>query len=165
MCSFLPFCRHLSVGLSAYSLAVLSTQRYRVTVNPFQVRVSSPPTWRVTVAAICGVWIVAGLFAAPSALSKYRCEELLVSRRITYYRHVIIFELLVSCVLPVCVIAFSYVMTARHLVEISRSVSVGAQNSQLKTRRNTAKTADAVCCYQKHLLLCTGTVIQERVNR
>jgi Leucine-rich repeat (LRR) protein len=41
MCKFLPFCRRLSVGLSAYSVAVLSIQRYRVTVNPLHVRVSS----------------------------------------------------------------------------------------------------------------------------
>jgi hypothetical protein len=52
---------------------------------------------------------------------------------------VVIFELLVSCVLPLCVIAFSYIMTARHLVQSSRSVSEGTENSQLKTRRNTAK--------------------------
>ena len=52
---FLPICRHLAVGLSAYSVAVLSIQRYRVTMNPLHVRVSSPPTWRVTVATICGV--------------------------------------------------------------------------------------------------------------
>jgi hypothetical protein len=37
------------------------------------------------------------------------------------------------------VIAFSYVMTARHLVESSRSISEGTQNPQMKTRRNTAK--------------------------
>jgi hypothetical protein len=30
-------------------------------------------------------------------------------------------------------------MTARHLVESSRSISEGTQNPQLKTRRNTAQ--------------------------
>ena len=94
MCTFLPFCRRLSVGLSAYSVVLFNYQRYkryRVTVDPFQVQISSPPTWRVTVAPICGVRFVAGLFAAPSALSKCRCEELLLSRRITYYIVVVIF--------------------------------------------------------------------------
>jgi len=52
---------------------------------------------------------------------------------------VVVFELLVSCVLPLGVVAFSYVMTARHLVESSRSISEETQNAQLKTRRNTAK--------------------------
>ena len=44
MCMFIPFCRRLSVGLSVHSVAVLSIQRYTVTVNPLQFRLSSPPT-------------------------------------------------------------------------------------------------------------------------
>ena len=139
MCMFLPFCRRLSVGLSAYFVALLSIQRYRVTVNPFHVRVSSQPTWRVTVATICGVWIVAALFAVPSSIAKYMCEGLQFFKSINYYQHLVIFELLVTCVLPLCVIAFSYVMTACHLVESSRSISEGTENPQLKARRNVAK--------------------------
>jgi hypothetical protein len=139
MCTFLSFCRRLSVGLSAHSVSVLSIQRYRVTVNPFHVRVSSPPTWRVTVAAICGMWIVAALFAVPSALSRYLCNEPNSYKMVTYYQHVVIFELSVSCVLPLCVIAYTYIMTALHLIKSSRSISEGTQNPQLNTRRNTAK--------------------------
>jgi len=139
MCTFLPFCRRLSVGLSAYSIAVISVQRYRVTVNPLHVLVSSQPTWRATVITICGVWIVAALFAVPSALSKYPCEEFMYFGRTIYYRRVVKFELLTSCVLPLCVIAFCYIMTARHLVENSRLLFEATQNPQLETRRNTAK--------------------------
>jgi len=108
-------------------------------VNPFQVRVSSQTTWCGIVAEICGVWIVAALFAVPSTLAKYLCLEYFVFRLVTYYQRVAIFELLASCVLPLCVIAFSYIMTARHLVVSSRSISEGTKNPQLKTRRNTAK--------------------------
>jgi hypothetical protein len=108
-------------------------------VYPLQVRVSSPPTWRVSVATICGVWIVAAVFAVPSTLSKYLCEESAVLIHITYIQLVVIFELLVSCVFPLCVIAFTYMKTARHLVDSSRSISEWTQNPQLKTRRNTAK--------------------------
>ena len=122
MCTFLPFCRRMSVGLSAYSVTMFSFQRYRVTVYPLQVHVSSQATWRVTGAKIFGVWILAVLFAVPSALSKYMCEGILPSSRTTYYQRVVIFELLVSCVLPLCVIAFSYITTGRHLLESSRSI-------------------------------------------
>jgi len=139
MCTFLPFCRRLSVGLSAYSVAVLSLQRYKVTVNSLHVRVSSQPTWRATVGTNCGVWIVAALFAVPSARSKYLCRDFTFFVLTIYYRRVVIFELLVSCVLPLCVIAFSYIMTARHLLKTSHSLFEGTQNPQLKTRRNTAK--------------------------
>jgi hypothetical protein len=139
MCTFRPFCRRFSVCLSVYSVAVISIQRYRVTVNPFHVLVSSQSTWRVTVATICGVWILAAFLAVPSGLSTDLCEKSAALVDITYLQSVVIFGLLVSCVIPFCVIAFTYIMTARHLVESSRSISQRTQNSQLKTRRNTAK--------------------------
>ena len=139
LCRFLAFCRRLPVGLSAYSVAVYSIQRYRVTVDSFCVRVSPQAACRVTVATICGVWIVAALFAVPSALSNYLRQERILSSSKAYYKRVVAFELLVSCVLPLIVIAFTYIMTARHLVESSRSISEGTQNPQLEARRNTAK--------------------------
>jgi len=139
MCTFLPFCRRLSVCLSAYSVALLSIQRYRVKVNAFHVRVSSKPTWRGTVATIFGVWIVAALIAVPSAVPRYQCAKYASMTPTTYYGRVVIFELLTSCVLSLCVIAFTYIMTVRHLVEISRSLSEGTQNPQMDKLINTAK--------------------------
>jgi len=139
MCMFVPFCRRMSVGLSAYSVALYSFQRYRVIVSPLQVRVSSQSKWRGIVATFCGVWTVAALFAFPSALSRTLRYEFFKVDHKTYYQNVVIFELLVSCVLPLCVIAFSYIMSARHLAESSRAISEGTQNPQLKTRRNAAK--------------------------
>ena len=41
MCMFLPFCYRISVGLTTYSIGVLSNQRYTVTFNSLHVRVSS----------------------------------------------------------------------------------------------------------------------------
>ena len=128
---YIPSILPPNVSLSAYSVALYSFQRYRVTVKSLQVLLSSPPTWRGNVATICGVWIVAALFAVPTAISKFYCEAFNFIYSM-YYQRVVIFELLVSCVLPLCVVAFSYVMTARHLVESSRSISEGTQNPQLK---------------------------------
>jgi hypothetical protein len=138
-CKFLPFCRRLSVGLSVYSIALLSFQRYNVIVNPFHIRVSSQSTWRVTLATICGVWIVAALFALPAALSKDFCAACYNANCINYYQRVVMFELLVSCLLPLGVIAFSYIMTARHLVKSARPISEQPQSPQLNTCKNTAK--------------------------
>jgi len=139
MCTFLPFCHRVSVCLSAYFVALLSIQRYRVIVNAFHVRVSSKPSWRGTVATIIGVWIAAALIAVPSTVTRYQCAKNASMTPTTYYQHVVIFELLASFVLPLCVIAFTYNMTARHLVESSPSISEGTENPQLKTRRITAK--------------------------
>jgi hypothetical protein len=139
-CRLLPFCNRMSVGLSAYCVAVLSIQRYRLIVNPLQVRVSSKPTWRITVSTICGVWIVAALFAIPSALSEYICFGIIrEERNMAYYKRVFTFELLVFCVLPLFVIAFFYTMTAHHLVKSADLISEETQNPQLNKRKNVAK--------------------------
>ena len=139
MSRFFPFCHRLSVGLTAYSVAVLSVYRYRVTVNPFLVRVPSQPTGHATVATVCGVWILAALFAVPSALLKHLCYEPMILGHATYYLLVVIFELLVSCVIPLFVIAFSYIMTACHLVKMSCSMSEETQRQHVRALKNTAK--------------------------
>jgi hypothetical protein len=71
-------------------------------------------------------------------MSRYLCARF-VLRDVENYQLVVIFELIVSCVLPLCVIAFTYIMTACHLVESSRPTSEGTQNPQTKTRRISAK--------------------------
>jgi len=139
MCIFLPFCFHMSISLTAYSIAVLGFQRYRVTVYPLQVRFSSQPTWRATGATICGVWIVAALFAIPSARKNYICGVSLFLWLTYYIQRVAVFRLLVSCVLPLCVIAFFYIMTSCHLLNSRYSLSEETQNARLNTRKNTAK--------------------------
>jgi hypothetical protein len=159
ICMFLPFCRRLLVGLSAYSVAMLSIQRYRVIVNPLQFHVYSPPTWGVTVAIICGIWIVAALFAIPSAISNISCKKSEFLSHTTYYKRVVIFELFVSCVIPLSVIGFTYITTARHLLNSSR-MSERTNSIQLQTRRNTARivvglTVVFLICYVPYHVLWT----------
>jgi hypothetical protein len=139
-CAFFAFCYRMSVGLTAYSVAVLSIQRYSLVVKPLHVHVSSQPTWRGTWSIICGVWIVAVFFTIPTARSQFWCQYSgLLWITNYYYHHFLVFQLLVFCVFPLCVIAFSYIMTARHLVESFCSVSDKIQNNQMNTRKNTAK--------------------------
>ena len=139
-CTFIIFYFRMLIGLLAYSVTVLSIQRYRVTVKPFHVRVSSHPTWRASVATICGMWTVVALFAIPSVLSKFFCFRLPVSLRyIAYYKRVVLFELYVFCVIPLSVIAFSYITTARQLFKSSIPISEETQNPQLNIRKNAAK--------------------------
>jgi hypothetical protein len=138
-CTYFSFFYAMSAGLTAYSIAVLSIQRYRLTVNPIHVRVSSQPTWRATVITICGLWIVTSLFAIPAGVSQYSCGKFTLFLLEKYYHFVLIFQLFVSCVLPLCVIAFCYVMMARHLMKSSCSLSEEKQNSRQNRRKNAAK--------------------------
>jgi hypothetical protein len=108
-------------------------------VNPLQVHVSSQPTWRGTGAIMFAVWIMAAVFTITSVRSMYGCDIQAFLIFTGYFHHLLIFQLLVSCVLPLCVISFSYIMTAKHLVESSCYFSEETQNPQLNTRKNTAK--------------------------
>jgi len=102
------------------------------------------------------IWIVAALYAVPSALSKFLCEELENLEHIIYHQFVLIFELSVSCELLLCPLAFTFIMTARRLVESSCSVSEGKEIPQLKTRRNTAKIVVGLnCCFYNQLCALT----------
>jgi Leucine-rich repeat (LRR) protein len=137
-CAFFAFFYQMSVGLTAYSVAVLSFQRYRVTVDPLHVHVSSQPTWRGTGAIICGMWIMAAISTLPTVRSQYLCYLSKLLWSTYYYHYFLVFQLSVFCVFPLCVVAFSYIMTARHLVRNCCSVFEVTQNSRLNTRKNTA---------------------------
>jgi hypothetical protein len=91
------------------------------------------------VATIFGVWIVAALFAIPSALAGDIFSDCIIYYCKSYYEIVVIFEILVSCALPVCVIAFSYIMAACHLVKRALPISDNIQHPQVETRKITAK--------------------------
>jgi hypothetical protein len=138
-CTLFPFFHHMSVGLSAYSVAVLSIQRYRVTVKPLHVRVYSKPTWRAIATTICGIWIVAALSALPVTRLKYLCVQPTLLLLTNYLQPFGLFELLVFCVLPLCLIAFSYSIMARHLLISSCALSEEAQNPLKNKRKNIAK--------------------------
>jgi hypothetical protein len=136
---FLTFFYRLSFGLSAYSVALLNIHRYRLKVSPSQVHVSAQKTWRAAVANLIRVWIVATLSALPLTLLliiDLMYETLTI---ITYYNYVYCFEVLVFCVLPLCVIAFSYIKTARHHDDSSGFISDELQLPQMNERKITAK--------------------------
>jgi hypothetical protein len=139
-CMFIKFLYRFSVGLSTYLVALLSYQRYKVTVTPLQVHVHSPVTWRITAATICGVWIVAAIFALPSTFTVYKTKNIscnVYSYEI-YYKKVVLLDLCIFCILPLCAIVFFYVMTARHLVKSAHTIS--EEIHPLATRRkNTAR--------------------------
>jgi len=136
---FFQFCSQMAVGLTAYSVAVLSFQRYRVTANPLQARVSSQTTRRATVATICGVWIVAALLAVPTLILLNIYKSHTPSEYVTLLQFTSLFGLIFSCVLPLCVIIFSYCLTSRHLMKNYFSITGMAQIHQIKRRRHSAK--------------------------
>jgi hypothetical protein len=137
--AILVFFFRISAVLTAYSVSVLSIQLCRVTVNPLLFRVCSQPAWRCTGVIICGVWILAALLAFPEARLAYLCNRSAMVWFPDYYKQHLLFQLLVSCIFPLCMIAFSYIMTARHLGKSSCYISEDTQNPHLNTRKFSKK--------------------------
>jgi hypothetical protein len=108
-------------------------------VSPSKVRVSAQTTWRAAVANLIRVWIVATLSALPLTLLKIIDLMYETLKIITYYDYIIFFEFLVFCVLPLSVIAFSYIKTARHNEDSPGFISEGSQLPQMNERKITAK--------------------------
>jgi hypothetical protein len=123
LCKFAVFFRPLSIGVSAFSVTVLSVQRYYATLG--SLRLSTRLT---TIMIILSLWIIAICCALPSALSVHVDHNMMCkSDNIEYYRMVDLFHLLTFCVMPFCVIVTMYVMTARQLVRSARLMQTDAK--------------------------------------
>jgi hypothetical protein len=139
MAAFFIFFHRLSIGLSACSVALLNIHRYRLSVSPSQVRVSSQTSSRAAVANLIKVWIVATLFALP--LTFLWIIDLIYESLnfTTYNKYVFSFEVFVFGVLPMCIIAFTYIKTARHHEDSSGFISEGSQHPQMSESKISAK--------------------------
>ncbi|XP_069682112.1 uncharacterized protein [Periplaneta americana] len=123
LCKLAVFFRPLSIGVSGFSVTVLSVQRYYATLG--SLRLSSRLT---TILIILAVWAIAICCALPSAFSVHVDHNLIcTSDNIEYYRMVDLFHLLTFCIMPLCVIVTMYVMTARQLVQSARRMKTDAK--------------------------------------
>ncbi|XP_069696517.1 uncharacterized protein [Periplaneta americana] len=131
LCKFGVFLQELSIGVSAFSVVVLSIQRYFATSGSTHLS-----TRNATVFAIAAVWIIASCCALPAAFSVHVEDEFLCSyyKSAEYFRMTVTFQLLVFCVIPVCVIVYMYVMTARNLVQ-----ETNCSNEENRRRKTLAK--------------------------
>lgn len=140
---FLAFFHHFSVCLSAYSVVVLNFLRYKVKVKPFHVCFSSHMPWHVAVVKLSRVWGVAAVFAFATMWMVIVLECDTFSDEM-YHKYVGLFDLLVTCALPLSVMAICYIMTERLHVECSCSKSERTQPPGLNTCKVTEKVVSAI---------------------
>lgn len=160
ICKISEASKDISIGVSVFTLTVLSAERYCAISNPIQRRTSSKPA---TLATALSVWAVAIVLALPSAVfSNVRSVTLIDGREIeyctpfpaefgpVYSKSVVLFKFLAYYALPLCIIAWFYVMMARHLETTARNMpgephhhhdgaGGGAQMNQIRARRKVAK--------------------------
>jgi Leucine-rich repeat (LRR) protein len=123
LCKLAVFFRPLSIGVSGFSVTILSVQRYFATLG--SLRLSTRLT---TIMIILAVWVIAICCALPSAFSvRVDHNMICTSDYVDYYRMVDLFHLLAFCAMPLCVIVTMHVMTARQLIMNARRMQGDAK--------------------------------------
>jgi hypothetical protein len=123
LCKMAVFLRPLSIGVCGFSITVLSVQRYYATLG--SLRLSTRLT---AFKIILAVWIIAICCALPSVFSVHVDHNMMcTSDNIEYCRMIDLVHLLTFCVIPLCVIAAMYVMTARQLMITARRMQKEAK--------------------------------------
>ncbi|XP_066996428.2 neuropeptide CCHamide-1 receptor-like [Anabrus simplex] len=149
--------KDVSIGVSVFTLTALSAERYCAIVNPIKRHVGggrmSAKAFTLLVAV--GIWVLAFLFALPDAINSYVrtvpipdiqskievCFPFPEEMGPHYARIIVMMKFLVYYAIPLCIIAFFYILMARHL-ELSAQNMPGemqGQSTQIRARKKVAK--------------------------
>ncbi|XP_036029870.1 bombesin receptor subtype-3 [Onychomys torridus] len=171
-CKVLSFIRLTSVGVSVFTLTILSADRYKAVVKPLERQPSNAIL--KTCAKAGGIWIVSMIFALPEAIFSNvytfqdpnrnvtfeSCNSYPVSERLLQKLHSLLC-FLVFYIIPLSIISVYYSLIARTLYKSTLNIPTEEQSharKQIESRKRIAKTVlvlvalFAVCWLPTHLL-------------
>ncbi|NWY64956.1 BRS4 protein, partial [Erithacus rubecula] len=170
-CKLLSFIQLTSVGVSVFTLTVLSADRYRAIVKPLEMQ-TSDMLLKTCCKAGC-VWIVSMIFAIPEAVFSdlysfsnpeknvtfEACAPYPVSEKILQEAHSLVC-FLVFYIVPLAVISVYYFLIARTLYKSTSNMPAehGHARKQIESRKKVAKTVlvlvalFAFCWLPNHIL-------------
>ncbi|XP_052603259.1 bombesin receptor subtype-3 [Peromyscus californicus insignis] len=171
-CKVLSFIRLTSVGVSVFTLTILSADRYKAVVKPLERQPSN--ALLKTCAKAGGIWIVSMIFALPEAIFSNvytfqdpnrnvtfeSCNSYPVSERLLQKIHSLLC-FLVFYIIPLSIISVYYSLIARTLYKSTMNIPTEEQSharKQIESRKRIAKTVlvlvalFAVCWLPTHLL-------------
>nr|XP_020665952.1 bombesin receptor subtype-3 [Pogona vitticeps] len=171
-CKLLSFIQRTSVGVSVFTLTVLSADRYKAIVKPLELQ-RADAVLRTCFKAAC-VWIVSMLLAVPEAVSSdlyafhlsdkntslETCAPYPVSERILQEAHSLIC-FLIFYIVPLAVISIYYFLIAKTLYKSTLNMPAeehGHARKQIESRKRVAKTVlvlaglFALCWLPNHIL-------------
>ncbi|KAH1165528.1 bombesin receptor subtype-3 [Mauremys mutica] len=171
-CKLLSFIQLTSVGVSVFTLTVLSADRYRAIVKPLELQ-TSDAVLKTCCKAGC-VWIVSMILAIPEAVfsdlysfsnpeknvSFEACAPYPVSEKILQEAHSLVC-FLVFYIIPLVVISVYYFLIAKTLYKSTFNMPAeehGHARKQIESRKRVAKTVlalvglFALCWLPNHIL-------------
>uniref|UniRef100_A0A8D2LFJ7 Bombesin receptor subtype 3 n=1 Tax=Varanus komodoensis TaxID=61221 RepID=A0A8D2LFJ7_VARKO len=171
-CKLLSFIQRTSVGVSVFTLTVLSADRYKAIVKPLELQRADAVL--KTCAKVACVWITAMLLAVPEAISSdlyafhipekngsfETCAPYPVSEQILQEAHSLVC-FLIFYIIPLAIISIYYFLIAKALYKSTSNMPAeehGHVYKQIETRKRVAKTVlvlvglFAFCWLPNHIL-------------
>ncbi|OQV13333.1 Neuropeptide CCHamide-1 receptor [Hypsibius exemplaris] len=180
-CKFNAMLQDISIGVSVFTLVMLSLDRYTAIVTPFKLhnkRAARGCSTGIQV-KIMTIWGIAIFFSIPDALNTtleeiesqdnqtiyYACSPYPIALGHDYHISLVVGKFLVYFVIPVFVIVLVYSLMARQLIFSADFLPSTAQSNQqqlqkqMKTRKSLAKLflimvlLFVICFLPKHIFL------------
>ncbi|XP_012217370.2 neuropeptide CCHamide-1 receptor-like [Linepithema humile] len=169
ICKLSEFAKDISIGVSVFTLAALSAERYCAIVNPIRHHVANLSAKRLTILTTLLIWILAIALAMPAAVFShvpsimiYDNYSILICNPYpdeygdTYKKGMVMFKFLAYYAIPLCVIAGFYLGMARHLTLSTRNIPSELPDcdhhlEQIRARR---KVGRMVVCFIIIFVIC-----------
>ncbi|KAL1489190.1 hypothetical protein ABEB36_014123 [Hypothenemus hampei] len=151
VCKLSEFVMDVSIGVSVFTLTALSVERYTAIVNPLKKFQTRP----VTVLCALIIWIIAVVFALPSAIFSRIVNSPIEKENVTiptcdpypayenYAKYAVVIRAVIYYILPLIIIAIFYILMAIHLhastKEIPGESCRGQGIAQAKARKHVAR--------------------------
>ncbi|XP_061454485.1 bombesin receptor subtype-3 [Rhineura floridana] len=171
-CKLLSFIQRMSVGVSVFTLTVLSADRYKAIVKPLELQ-RADAVLKTCCKGAC-VWIVSMLLAVPEAVSSdlyafhipeknasfETCAPYPVSERILQEAHSLVCFLMFY-IIPLAIISIYYFLIAKTLYKSTCNMPAEEHSharKQIESRKRVAKTVlvliglFALCWLPNHIL-------------
>ncbi|XP_013379732.2 neuromedin-B receptor-like [Lingula anatina] len=151
VCKLNAFLQTVSLGVSIFTLSVLSLEKHNAIINPFKYHRGTMFHRTVFITAL--VWAFATVLAIPDAISYYTfhipdednstfrsfCYPYPVSWPRWYSRFHVTFHALVYYLVPLSLIAYSYIKMAQHLLKSTHSDNLWDFQKNPNKNGNTGK--------------------------
>ncbi|GFT40702.1 neuropeptide CCHamide-1 receptor [Nephila pilipes] len=173
LCKLSEFMRDTSIGVTVFTLTMLSWDRYIAIVHPMK-KYTGSRARTMTIMTVCGIWFLSAALACPGAYFSFLWEVPVGKGKVIYVcypfpkklmpwypRVVVLAKFLLLFGIPLILIGSCYVMIAWHLITSARN-NIGQNPThakQLKSRTKVAKTVlalvvvFAVCLFPSHIFL------------
>ncbi|KAL0113375.1 hypothetical protein PUN28_012504 [Cardiocondyla obscurior] len=169
ICKLSECAKDISIGVSVFTLAALSAERYCAIVNPIRRHVAGLSAKPLTILTASLIWVLAIVFAMPAALFSYVSSvplrgnhSILVCNPFpeefgdVYEKGMVMFKFLVYYVIPLCVIAGFYLGMAWHLALSTRNMPGELPRGDLHVEQIRARkrVSKMVVCFIIVFVIC-----------